>query len=188
MPVEFVAEEERAGWDLYHFRSHSSAASIQDPVTLAMFPPGVPLATAAALAPSLAPPEMAGMLDQILPMLPDPVPFTYLYEYETNYWVDPATGVLIDYTKDEAVIIAIQADAIPGGIAPVGPVLGLVYQHTADSIADAKADAEDGRNLLNLFGAIVPYVAIGVGAVLMLAGGYFAFRKNEEETAVAIEA
>ena len=183
VPLEFVAEEERADWNLYHFRAKSTPAPIVDPVTLAMFPPGLPLDTATALAPTLAPPEMVPLLDQILPTLPDPVPFTYLYEYETNYWIDPATGVLIDYTKDEAVILAIQSDAIPGGVAPVGPVLGLVYQHTADSIADAKVDAEDGQSLLNLFGVIVPYAAIGVGALLALAGGYLAFRKDEEEAA-----
>ena len=145
-----------------------------------MFPPGLPLGAVTALAPALAPPEMLPLLDQILPALPDPVPFTYLYEYETNYWIDPATGVLIDYTKDEAIIIAAMADAIPGGVAPVGPVLGLVYQHTADSIADAKADADDGKSLLSLFGVIVPYTAIGIGLLLALGGGYLLYRKDEE--------
>ncbi|MCB2223592.1 MAG: DUF3068 domain-containing protein [Actinobacteria bacterium] len=185
VPLEFVAEEERAGWDLYHFRAQSAIAPITDPATLAMFPAGLPLATVTALAPSLAPEDMLPMLGQILPALPDPVPFTYLYEYETNYWVDPATGVLIDYTKDEAIVLAIMADAIPGGIAPVGPVLGLVYQHTDDAIADAKVDAEDGQSLLNLFGVIVPYLAIGLGAVLALGGGFFAFRKEDEAAAAA---
>jgi hypothetical protein len=178
--LDFVAEEERADWDLYHFRARSNPAPILDPATLAMFPAGLPKDAVLALAPSLAPPELLGMLGQVAPTLPDPVPFTYLYEYETNYWVDSATGVLIDYTKDEAVIIALQSDAVPGGIVPVGPVLGLVYQHTDESIADAKEDAEDGKSLLNIFGVIVPFSAIGLGAVLILAGGYFAFRKNEE--------
>jgi len=180
VPLEFVAEEERAGWDLYHFRAKASPAPIVDAETLAMFPPALPLAVVSALAPALAPPEMLPLLDQILPALPDPVPFSYLYEYETNYWLDPATGVLIDYTKDEAIIIAALADVVPGGVAPVGPVLGLVYQHTADSIADAKADADDGKSLLNLFGVIVPYAAIAVGLLLALAGGFFLFRKEGE--------
>jgi hypothetical protein len=183
VPLEFVAEEERAGWNLYHFRASSGAAPIVDPETLAMFPPALPLATVTALAPALAPPELAPLLDQVLPALPDPVPFTYLYEYETNYWIDPATGVLIDYTKDEAIIIAAQADAIPGGVAPVGPVLGLTYQHTDQSIADAKADAEDGKGLLTLFGAVVPYTAIGIGVVLGAAGAYLAFLRKEDEAA-----
>ena len=183
VPLEFVAEEEHAGRDLYHFRAKSTPAPIVDPATLAMFPPALPLGTVVALAPALAPAEMLPLLDQVLPALPDPVPFTYLYEYETNYWIDPATGVLIDYTKDEEVIIAAMADAIPGGMAPVGPVLGLVYQHTADSIADAKVDADDGQSLLNLFGVVVPYAAIAIGLLLALGGGYLVFRKDEEAAA-----
>ncbi len=183
--IKFVAEEERHGWDLYHFRARSNTAPIVDPETLAMFPPAFPKDVVLALAPTLAPPELLGMLQQFAPALPDPVPFSYLYEYETNYWVDPATGVLIDYTKDEAVVLAFESDQVPGGIVPVGPVLGLVYQHTADSIADAKEDADDGKGLLNIFGTIVPWSAVGLGAVLALFGGYFAFVKKEEDAAPA---
>jgi hypothetical protein len=180
VPLEFVAEEERVGWDLYHFRARSGPAPIEDPATLGQFPPALPKDAVIALAPMLAPPELQAQLGQLAPALPDPVPFSYLYEYETNYWVDPATGVLIDYTKDEAIIIGIQSDALPGGVAPVGPVVALTYQHTEASIADAKADAEDGQTLLFWFGTVVPWGAIGLGALLILGGGFAVARKRED--------
>jgi len=183
VPIEFLAEEDRADMDTYHFRSQSGPAPIMDPETLAQFPPALPKSAVIALAPMLAPPELQAQLGQLAPALPDPVPFTYLYEYETNYWVEPKTGVLIDYTKDEAVIIALQSDAVPGGVAPVGPVLALNYQHTEQSITDAKADAEDGKRLLNIFGTIVPWSAIGLGALLLLGGGYGILRKREDAAA-----
>jgi hypothetical protein len=159
-----------------------------DPEMLAQFPPGLPKSTLITLAPMLAPPELAAQLGQLAPALPDPVPFSYLYEYETNYWVEPATGVLIDYTKDEAVIVAIESDAIPGGIAPVAPVLGLTYQHTDEAIADAKEDAEDGKQLLSIFGTVVPWSAIGLGALLVLGGSLAMLRKRDGATAEELEA
>lgn len=176
--LEFVAEEEREGMTTYHFRSQSAPQPIVDPVLLAMLPPGAPKSSLLTLGPALAPPELIGQLGQLLPALPDPIPFSYLYGYETNYWVDPETGVLIDYTKDEAITIALQGEVIPGGMAPIGEVLALTYEHTDESIADAKEDAEDGQRLLTIFGTIVPWSAVGLGALLLLGGGWAAVRKR----------
>jgi hypothetical protein len=180
VPLEFVAEEERAGVTTYHFRSQSGPAPIVDPETLAQFPPALPKSEVLALAPVLAPPELQAQLGQLASVLSDPVLFAYLYEYETNYWVDPATGVLIDYTKDEAVVAGIQSDAVPGGVVPIGDVLGMTYQHTDDSIADAKEDAEDGGRLLTIFGTIVPASALGFGGLLVLWGVYAIIRRKDE--------
>jgi hypothetical protein len=185
-PVEFVGVEEHEGATTYHFSAGSAPQPLLDPALLAMFPQSMPKAVVAGLAPQLGlSQEMMQQFAQLLPALPDPIPFTYLYEYATEYWVEPTTGMLIDYTKDETRILAIQVDPsiVSIGMVPVGGVFQLIYEQSDQSIADAKQDAEDGKGTINLFGTIIPFAAIGVGALLALGGAYLMARKREEEAA-----
>ena len=78
---------------------------------LANFPPALPKATIEALVPALGLPDAAtAQLAELLPALPDPVPLAYTYEYTSDYWVEPDTGVLIDFAKVDRAI-ARQAPA-----------------------------------------------------------------------------
>jgi hypothetical protein len=188
-PVVFEGVEEHEGVSTYHFTSSSGPGPLLDPVILAMFPESMPKGIVQALAPQLGlSAEMMLQFGMLLPLLPDPIPFTYLYEYATEYWVEPTTGMLIDYTKDESRILAIEVDPsiVSLGMVPVGDVFHLVYEQSDQSIADAKQDAEDGKGTINLFGMIIPYAAIGVGAALiLLGGGLLLVRKKEEVPAAA---
>lgn len=178
MPVEFVAVEEHEGMSLYHFHSASDAAPLTDPAVLAMFPQAMPKATLLALAPQLPlPPEMLQGLAALLPLLPDPVPLSYLYEYETDYWVEPTTGVLIDYAKDEIRYLSLGAGQVE--------VFHMTYSATDQSIVDAKKDADDGKMMINLFGTIIPWIAVGLGALVALGGVFMLARKRKPEPAAA---
>lgn len=184
--TEFVGVEDHEGISTYHFTSKSSPQPLLDPAILAMFPESMPKAVVQALAPTLGlSDELMQQFALLLPLLPDPVPFTYLYQYETQYWVEPTTGMLIDYTKDEARILALVVDPsiVSIGLAPVGDVFHMVYEQSDQSIADARQEAEDNKQLLSVFGQIVPYAAIGLGAVLALAGGYLVIRRRESAAA-----
>jgi hypothetical protein len=179
----FQGVEEHEGISTYYFTSSSGPKPLTDPVLLAMFPESMPKAVVQGLAPQLGlSAEMMAQFAQLLPLLPDPIPFTYLYEYETQYWVEPTTGMLIDYTKDESRILAIEVDPsiVSLGMVPVGDVFHLIYEQSDQSIADARQEAEDNKGLINVFGTIVPWAAIGVGAVLVLGGGFLLARKKEE--------
>jgi len=178
VPVDFVAEEEHEGMSLLHFHSASDAAPLTDPAVLAMFPAAMPKATLLALAPALPlPAEMLQGLVALLPLLPDPVPLSYLYEYETDYWVEATTGVLIDYTKDEIRYLSLGAGQVE--------VFHMTYQATDQSIADAKKDADDGKMMINLFGTIIPWIAVGLGALVALGGIFMLARKRKPEPAAA---
>ena len=72
-------------------------------------------------------------------------------------------NVLIDYAKDEARYLALGSGQVE--------VFHLTYAATDQSIADAKEDAEDGKMMINLFGTIIPWIAIGLGALVALGGG-----------------
>ena len=187
--TEFVGVEDHEGISTYHFTSESGPAPLLDPVLLAMFPESMPKGIVQALAPQLGlSAEMMQQFGMLLPLLPDPIPFTYLYEYATEYWVEPTTGMLIDYTKDESRILAIEVDPsiVSLGMVPVGDVFHLIYEQSDQSIADAKKDAEDGKGTINLFGTTIPWAAIGVGAALaVLGGGLLLVRKKEEAVAPA---
>jgi hypothetical protein len=184
--TEYVGVEEHEGMTTFHFTSGSGPMPLLDPVMLAMFPESMPKAVVAGLAPQLGlPAEIMQQFTQLVPVLPDPIPFTYLYEYATEYWVEPTTGMLVDYTKDESRILALQVDPsiVSIGVVPVGDVFHLVYEASDQSIADAKKDAEDGKSMISLFGTIIPYAAIGVGALLALGGVFMMGRKRKEVAA-----
>ena len=172
MDLEFVATEDRAGMSLYHFRSQSDLQPVLGGANLEVFPQDLPKDTVLQLAPLIAPPEVVAGLAEFAPLLPDPVAFGYIYGYETNYWVDPATGVLVDYSKTEQYYLTVLGQE-------VAKVFDLNYVHTAESIADAKKDAEDNGLFLNLFGTIIPWSALGLGALLLLGGGFLLMRKKE---------
>jgi hypothetical protein len=175
--VAFVAEEDRAGVKTYHFESTSGPQRILDPTLLAVFPPAIPKALLAQLVPVLAP-QLAGQFGQLAAALPDPVPFSYTYEYTTEYWVEPASGVIVDYEKVEKRVAVLESSLVPGGAMPVGSVFDLSYKQSADSVTAAVTDAKDAKSKLNLFGMIVPYAAIGAGAILLLGGGFLMMRKK----------
>jgi hypothetical protein len=175
--VVFVAEEDRAGVKAYHFEATSGPQKIMDPTLLAIFPPAIPKALLAQLVPVLAP-QLAGQFGQLAAALPDPVPFSYTYEYTTEYWVEPASGVIVDYEKVEKRTAVLESSLVPGGALPVGSVFDLTYKQTADSVTAAVKDANDAKSKLNLFGMIVPYAAVGAGALLLLGGGFMAMRKK----------
>jgi hypothetical protein len=186
MPVEYMGVEDHDGVTTYHFYSETTPRPIMDQALLAMFPSSMPKAVVTGLAGVLSlTAEQQAQFAQLMPLLPDPVPFTYLYQYTTNYWVEPTTGVLIDYTKDEARILAIPVDTsiVATGVVPVTDVFHMSYQTTEASIADAKKDANDGKTMLLWFGTIIPWAAIGLGALLLLGGGFMLLRKREKATA-----
>lgn len=172
MPVKYLGAEEHEGISTYHFRSSSDSRALKDPAVLAMFPASLPKDLITDLAPELGlPPETLQGLALLLPLLPDPVPLSYVYRYETHYWVEPATGMLIDYTKDESRLLALATEEVE--------VFRLTYEATDQAIADAKEDAEDGKKVINLFGVIIPYAAIGAGALIALGGSFMLLRKRK---------
>ncbi len=178
--LTFVAEEEREGLNTYMFTAASGPDLINDPVLLAQFPPALPKAVIEGLVPMLGlADEAMAQLGQVLPLLPDPIPLAYTYSYETKYWVEPATGVLIDYEKIESRSVAINLGDQP---VPITEVMHLEYVQSAASVADAVADAEGAKSQLLWLGTVLPYGLIAVGVILALLGVMALGRKPEETT------
>jgi len=170
LEVSYVKTEERAGLDTYVFESSSSPRETLDPEMLAIFPPAIPKEVLVGLAQTLElPAAMSAQFAAILPELPNPVPLKYTYEYETTYWVEPTTGVLVDYDKHEAYKVALQLAGLPAPV-PITPVFEQSYHTSAASIEDAAKDARDAKGQLNTFGTTIPLALGVVGLVLALVG------------------
>lgn len=166
--ISFVGEEEHEGLDTYRYAAASGPDVITDPVTLASFPSELPKALLEGLVPALGLSESdAAQLAGVLAALPDPVPLTYLYSYETSYWVEPDSGVLVNYEKLESRSVALD---VGQGPVPVGEVMRLEYAQTADSVADAVDDAQDAKDMLFWQGAVLPYGLIAGGVIVGLLG------------------
>ena len=166
--LTFVRAEERNGLDTLHFTASSEPRPILDPVLLATFPPALPKAVLSQLVPALGlPAEAAGQLAAVLEVMPDPVPLSYTYNYATEYWVEPNSGVLVDYTKDETRIVGLE---VGGNFAPVTAVGQFTYELSDTSIVDAVADANDAKGSLLWFGKVLPWALIAGGLVLLLSG------------------
>ncbi len=173
--LSFVSEEEHEGLNTYVFTAASGPDLIKDPELLASFPAELPKAVIESLVPALGlPDEALAEFGALMPLLPDPVPLAYTYSYETKYWVEPNTGVLIDYDKMESRAVLLNVGEQP---VPVAEVMHLEYVQAADSVADAVADAEGAQGQLLWLGKVLPYGLIAVGLVLGLLG--FAAMRRE---------
>jgi len=180
--AEFVREEKHAasGLNTYVFGSESPPVEIVDPAKLAIFPPGVPKVLiqnmmAAGMIELTA--DDAAMFEQILPTLPDLVPLKYTYEYETVYWIEPTTGVLVDYTKHEVRWAAIEFGPM---LKQVLKVFELSYNTSDESVKDAAEDAKDAKGLIDLLGTTVPMLLVVGGLVLGVIGVVLFLRKPAE--------
>jgi hypothetical protein len=198
--AEYTGEEvEIKGLNTYVFEGGSPAREIVDPEMLAIFPQAIPKDLFLQLAGGIEVPEvLQGAFALILPNLPDPLPLKYTYEYETRYWVEPDTGVLIDYNKREIRKVAIAKDVLVGAIPegaevpedaarmlpmlpdplPLLEVFDLEYHAADSSIDDAAKDAKDAKGQLDLYGTTLPLILIVLGVILGAVGLVLLLRKG----------
>ncbi len=189
--AKYADEEEKVnGMNAYVFKSSSAPKEIVGAEMLANFPPAIPKDLFLMLAQGIEVPEaMQGAFGLILPNLPDLVPLKYTYEYETRYWVEPTTGMLLNYSKQETRQVALAKDTLTGAIPegaelpedvaailpmlpdplPLLPVFDIEYVVTESSIEDAVQDAKDAKSMLDL-SATVPLLLIVLGVVLVVVG------------------
>ena len=196
LKFEGEVEHERAKIKTYYFTSSSEARPI-DPAAVAAM--GLPTElTHEQLGTMVGGLDINPMIARALPVLieqagwPDPVPLTYVYEYEAEYWVEPDTGVLIDTHKIE-IRKAGFSDELMGTLAEQISTLGIVepevvaeflpvtvfhleYQATDQTVEEAKKDAEDAQSQIRLYGTLLPITIVVAGALLALIGLLLAAR------------
>ncbi len=166
--LTYVEKQERGGLDTYYFTAASGPDRITSAERLATLPPALPQATLAGLVPALGLEAAdAAQLAQVLSVLPDPVPLAYTYQYSTQYWIEPSSGVVVDFAKDESRVVGIE---VGGQFVPLTEVSQISYTQTADSVAVAASEADDSKSQLFWQGRVLPLALIAVGVILLLLG------------------
>jgi hypothetical protein len=176
--VAYARSENRSGVHSYVFRAAVAPTRITDTQVLAGLPKALPLSVLRPLAAApLLPADLRQRLRALLPTLGDPVPLAYVLQETDTFWVEPETGVVIDLDRSQQRIVGVQA---PNGGAFVAlvPVVDATYQQTPAAVKSAVDDANDGRDVIELVGTILPVVAGVLGTLLILAALLFRRRRR----------
>ena len=192
VPLTYAGEMtySRSGTKVYLYTSSSGPKPIDPAEVKAM---GLPTELSKAKLTSLIgaaqmSPLVVKMLPTILKSIPGAnVPLGYTYEYSGKYWIDPTTGIIIDTWKHELRKVGLSDAARrqdAAGHAARGAegamrvaVSDYTYQATDASVQAAKKDAQDKGSKIRLFGTTLPWIGIGVGAALLLLGGFIVVRR-----------
>jgi len=198
VPLVFDGEvtHERSGMKTYLFTSKSGPRPIDPAMVAAMgLPTELPRKQLEAMvAQANLSPLVASMLPKLLASIPgDTVPLAYYYAYEGKYWIDPATGIIVDTEKHE-----VRKAGIADEVLAETPLANLpeeqkdqarvavsdfTYTATDQSVDDARADAEDAGGKIRLYGTVLPGVAVIVGAGLLVIGVISLMRKPKATAA-----
>lgn len=168
VPLTYEGTARDGDLDTYVFSTHSKPTLITDPQTLKALPTGLPKATVTALAGTLGLPAGAlNALKQVLPTLPDPVPFSYTFQTVATYWVEPTTGEIVDLRERDVRTLALQ---VGNQLVPVTPVLDMSYTSEPASLAAAVEQARRDAGQIELVYGKLPATAFIAGVVLMIGG------------------
>ena len=130
-----------------------------------MLPPSLPKKLLAGLAPLLLAAVRAEVTPATLAALPDPVPLSYTGTTHIVAYVDEQTGVPIDETISEQVVVNVAAG--PQTLSLI-PVLALGFHVTPASMQYLAHKAQTSGELLTLIDVIVPLVLAVIGVVLIV--------------------
>jgi hypothetical protein len=168
-PIKYQREENKGGVNTYVYTSTVDAAPIKDQSVLANLPPALPQSVLGGLSAVLPlTDQQKAALAQALPRLANPVPLSYTYESTSTFWVEPTTGIVVDTDREETRKAGIGG---PGGIVLAAvPVYDVTTNFTPQSVADAANEASNKKDDLTLIGTTLPWILVGVGAVLLIAG------------------
>jgi hypothetical protein len=177
--ITYVQESEVTGLQALEFSASSGPDPITNPVVLSALPPALPKAVLGALVPSLGlPADAAGQLAAVLETMPDPVPLSYVYSYETRYWVEPDTGVVLDYNKSETRTVGLT---VQDNFVPLTDVWDLSFEQSDASVEEAISRAEDGQSSLFWLGRALPWTLIIGGIILGLVGLGLTFGRKDRD-------
>jgi hypothetical protein len=164
VPVSYAGHATREGRAVNVYKI-SSVGPVKDPGLLKMLPPSLKKRLLASLAPLLPAAVRAEVTPATLAALPDPVPLSYTGTTHIAAYVDEQTGVPIDETISEQVVVNVAAGARTLSLIPV---LALDFHVTPASMQYLAHKAQTSGELLTLIEVIVPLVLGVIGVILVV--------------------
>ena len=166
--LRYTGTANRGGVSVYTYTATTKPAQIVDPQVLKGLPQSLPKATLVQLATQLGLPaaQLQG-LQALLPSLPDPVPFSYTYQVSAQYWVAPASGIVVDVKQHEVRALGLS---VGGVTTAVTPVLDMTFTSTPATLTAAAKDANNKADAITLIHTTLPLGALIAGTVALLGG------------------
>jgi Porin PorA len=162
VPVSYAGSATRDGRAVNVYKIFS-VGPVKDPSLLKMLPPALPKKLLADLTPLLPAAVRAEITPATLAALPDPVPLGYTGTTNIVAFVDKQTGVPIDETISEQVVVNVTAGARTLSLIPV---LALDFRVTPASMASLAHKARTSGELLTVIEVIVPLALAVLGVIL----------------------
>ena len=175
-PLTYQGEDSFEGRTV-HLYGSTMEGTVADPESLGL-PTSVSKEQLIALAPALLdllPPDLAGQLPAIVPLLPDTIPLSYTSGYDVTISADAELGATIAGESNQVITAQLQL----GSQTVEVPFSTIELASTDASIADRAADTADSAMLLTLIGTVLPVVAAVLGLLLLLAALLLARRAGQ---------
>jgi len=165
--LRYVGTAVRDGIETYVYTATVPNARITDPAMLAALPAALPKSLLSSMVPSLGlTTDQLLQLADLMPKLPDPVPFAYLFSAASTYWVAPDSGIVVDVVSHE---VRTAAFVVGSRLVPVGSVLDFTYSAPPLTVKAAADDARSSADKMQLISTTIPLAALIAGGVLVLA-------------------
>jgi hypothetical protein len=153
----------------------------QHPNLAKTLPPALPKKTLASLAPVL-PAALKAEVAPALPGMGDTVPLSYQALTKITVWVDTQTGIAIDQTLDQQVIVGLT---IHGKGVSLLPVLAVTAKITPASISTLADEASSAGRLIIILKIVTPIVLLVIGIGLLLLAFLRRQRTSSDQAAIA---
>src|SRR3954451_15689417 len=164
--LHYVGTATRDGLETYVYTATVPTTRITDPAMLGALPAALPKSLLNSMVPSLGL-TMAQLqqLADVMPKLPDPVPFAYLFSAASTYWVAPDSGIVVDVVSHE---VRTAAFVVGSQVLPVGSVLDFTYSAPPLTVKAAAGDARSSADKMQLISTTIPLAALVTGSVLLV--------------------
>ncbi len=165
-PLKYVTQTKQGGINTYQYDSAIPPTPLKNPQVLARLPKALPASLLPHIvAAGILTPSQAVSLSRAFPHSKT-IPLGYTYKASSAYWVDPATGLVVNLRTTEEQIGNI---AMPNGhLIPLLPVLADSYHFTPSSMSAAVTDAKNGGSTITTWGVTVPIIGAVVGFLLLV--------------------
>jgi Porin PorA len=175
-PLKYVKEVQQGGTTTYEYHASVPPTPIKNPQVLAALPKSLPTS----LLPNL---ERAGLvsaaqitaLSRIFPGATS-IPLGYTYEASNNYFVSPASGLVVNLSNSETQMGGVKLPT--GQIIPFIPVLADSYHMSPASMSQAVTDAKNGSTAITTLGVTLPIIFASLGFLLVVLAVFLWMRKR----------
>jgi hypothetical protein len=156
--ARYTKAEKRGGRDCYVYTVHTNGP-LKDRSILDGLPKTVDRSVIEPYA------DLVPLLKPLLALLPPQLAVTYPATGDTTYWVDKATGYVIDVRRQQTISANLQ---IGVSSTKVVDVFKLDVRMTPESVAAETKAATEAADGLRLVGVVAPLVLVGVAVVLLI--------------------